>query len=191
MFLCVPVAAGDRQPIAPKLEAQFGWFMVACPSSVQTWLPPLLRDCLLENLGTLYLTSMMATIMLTGMYSSLASAEPMMIVPVGPRNDTTSDLSFRHEQAGFIITLVPWAISTIGKAVSIDGGTGPAFFSNYKFAGRDFGGPVQIVSTVGAGFSVIPGCFVEYRLQHFSDAGAYGPYKVGVDMHLLEINFRF
>jgi hypothetical protein len=90
-----------------------------------------------------------------------------------------------------MIDLVPWAINTLREAVSIDVGTGPAFFSNYKFAGRDFGGPVRIVGTVGAGFKVIPGFFIEYRLQHFSDASAYGPYQVGVDLHLLEINFRF
>ena len=88
--------------------------MVACPSSVQTWLHPLVRDCLRGRLGRLqrltslnilmviikprHLTSMMVTIMLTGMFSSLAWAEPMTIVPVGPQIDTTNDLSFRHQQ---------------------------------------------------------------------------------------------
>jgi len=134
---------------------------------------------------------MMVTIMLTGMFSSLSWAEPMTIVPVGPRINTANDVSIRHAQPSLMIDLVPWAISTLEEAVSIDVGTGPAFFSNYKFAGRDFGGPVRIVGTVGAGYNVIPRFFIEYRLQHFSDAGAYGPYKVGVDLHLLEINFRF
>lgn len=156
--------------------------MVACPS---------LRECLRGRLGTLQLTSMMVTIMLTGMFSSLAWADPMMIVPVGPRIDITNDLSSRDAQPGLMIDLVPWAITTLGKAISIDAGTGPAFFSNYKFAGRDFGGPLQIVSTVGASFNFISGFFTEYRREHFSDAGAYGPYKDGVDMHLLEISFRF
>jgi hypothetical protein len=134
---------------------------------------------------------MMTTMLLTGMFSSIVWAEPMTTVPVSPRTDTSNNLPFRHAQAGLMIDLVPWAISTLREVVSIDVGTGPAFFSNYKFAGRDFGGPVRIVGTVGAGFNVIPGFFIEYGLQHFSDAGAYGPYKVGVDMHLLEINFRF
>ena len=116
----------------------------------------------------------------------------MTIATVGPQIDTINDLSFRHEQSGLIMTLVPWlAIRTLGEAVSIDVGTGPSFFSNYKFGGLAFGSPVQIVGTVGLGFNVIPGLFTEYRLQHFSDAGAYGPYKAGADMHLLEINFRF
>ena len=170
--------------------------MVACLFAVQTWLHPFLRECLRGRAGGLQrpttLNVLMATIMLTGIFSCPAWAEPMTIVLVGPRIDTNHDLSFHHERPGLIIPLVPWlAISTIREAVSIDVGTGPAFFSNYKFAGRDFGGPVKVVGTVGAGFTVIPGCFIEYRLQHFSDAGAYGLYRVGVDMHLLEINFRF
>ena len=181
--------------------------MVPCLSAVQTWLHPLFRDCLRGHLSRLqrltrsnvlmvipklrHLTSLMVTIMLTSMFSSFAWAEPITIVLVGPHIDTTNEFSFRHAQPGLMIDLVPWAINTLRETVSIDVGTGPAFFSNYKFAGRDFGGPVRIVGTVGAGFSVIPGFFIEYRLQHFSDASAYGPYQVGVDMHLLEINFRF
>lgn len=170
--------------------------MVACLIAVQTWLHPFLRECRRGRRGSLHrLTSLnvlMATLMLTGMFSCPAWAEPMTIVMVGPRIDTTDNVSFRHEQLDLVIPLVPWlAISAIREAVSIDVGTGPAFFSNYKFAGRDFGGPVKIVGTVGAGFTVIPGCFIEYRLQHFSDAGAYGLYRLGVDMHLFEINFRF
>jgi len=182
--------------------------MVEWPTSVQTWLPPFLKDCLQERLGRIqrpatfnplmvvikprHLTSMMVSIMFTGMFSSLAWAEAMTIVPIGPATDSSDDLSFRHEQSGLIMTLAPWlALNTLRDAFSIDVGTGPAFFSNYKFGGQDFGGPVQIVGSVGAGFNMISGFFAEYRLQHFSDAGAYGPYKGGVNMHVLEINFRF
>jgi hypothetical protein len=134
---------------------------------------------------------MMVTIVLTGMFSSLAEAEPMMIAPVGPRIDGTNEVSLRHAQPSLMIDLVPWAISTLRESVSIDVGTGPAFFSSYKFSGQDFGGHLHIVGTVGAGLNFMPGCFTEYRLQHFSDAGAFGPYKAGVNMHVLEINFRF
>jgi Lipid A 3-O-deacylase (PagL) len=182
--------------------------MVECRPSVHTWLHPFLRACLQGRLGSLqrlatfnllmvvikprHLTSMMVTIMFTGMFSSLAWAEAMTIVSVGPATNTPDDLSFRHAQSGLIMTLAPWlALSTLGDALSIDVGTGPAFFSNYKFGGQDFGGPVQIVGSIGAGFNMISSFFAEYRLQHFSDAGAYGPYKGGVNMHVLEINFRF
>ena len=134
---------------------------------------------------------MLVAVILAGMISSLGWAETMMPVPIGPRIDSTTGLAFGHAQSDVMFDLVPWAINTIREAVSIDVGRGPAFFSNYKFAGQDFGGPIQVVSSVGAGFNFIPGLFAEYRLQHFSDAGAYGPYKAGVNVHLLEINFRF
>lgn len=134
---------------------------------------------------------MMVTIILAGMVSPLAWAETMMTMPIGPRIGTATSLAFGHAESDVMFGLVPWAINTFREAVSIDVGRGPAFFSNYKFAGQDFGGPIQIVGSVGAGFNFIPRFFAEYRLQHFSDAGAYGPYKAGVNMHLLEINFRF
>ena len=156
--------------------------MVACPS---------LRDGLRGRPGIVHLTIMVLTIMLTGMFSSLGWAESTIIVPVGPRKDSINDLAFRHAQPSLMIDLVPWAINTLGEAVSIDVGTGPAFFSNYKFGGQAFGGPLQIIGAVGAGFNFISGFFAEYRLQHLSDADAYGPYKAGVNMHILEINFRF
>jgi hypothetical protein len=168
--------------------------MVACRFGVRTWLHPLLRECLRGSRGNLQRLTRLNVLMgmLTGMFSSPAWPETMTIVLVGPRIDTTNNLLFRYSNADLIIPLVPWlTISAIREAILIDVGTGPAFFSNYKFAGRDFGGPVQVVGTVGAGFNVSPGFFIEYRLQHFSDASAFGPYKVGVDMHLLEINFRF
>jgi hypothetical protein len=206
----------------------------------------------------LYLIVSMVLITLTALQSW---SEPMMIVAIGPRVESTNELSLRQDQpkgitllrvgprvglsgwapigqgqkeefhqydiaatfglpwgrqhrnsgikldlrlltsagqiaaaqdTGLMITLVPClALSSAGEAVSIDVGTGPAFFSNYKFGAQDFGGPVQILGTAGAGLNLIPGFFTGYRLQHFSDAGVYGPKKAGVNMHLLEINYRF
>jgi len=93
---------------------------------------------------------------------------------------------------GLMMTLVPClALSSPGGAVSIDVGGGSAFFSNYKFGEQNFGGPVQIVGTAGLGFNFVPGLFTGYRFQHFSDAGTYGPTSLGVDMHILELNYRF
>ncbi|MGH7206421.1 MAG: acyloxyacyl hydrolase [Nitrospiraceae bacterium] len=89
-------------------------------------------------------------------------------------------------------TLVPGlAVTSRNGAVSIDVGVGPGFFSNYKFGVQDFGGPVQIVGTAGIGFNLLPGFHAGYRFQHFSDAGIYGATSLGVDMHILEIAYRF
>lgn len=89
-------------------------------------------------------------------------------------------------------TLVPClAMSRPNGAVSIDVGAGTAFFSNYKFGVQNFGGPAQIVGTAGFGFNPFPGFYAGYRFQHFSDAGIYGSANLGVDMHILEIAYRF
>ena len=73
----------------------------------------------------------------------------------------------------------------------MDVGLGPGFFSNHRFGRQDFGGPVQIVGTAGVGFDPLPGFHAGYRFQHFSDAGIYGSSSLGVDMHLLELGYRF
>jgi hypothetical protein len=91
-----------------------------------------------------------------------------------------------------MITMVPClALSSPDERVSIDVGGGAAYFSNYKFGVQNFGGPTQIVGTAGIGFNLVPGFFAGYRFQHFSDAGTYGPGTLGVDMHMLEVNYRF
>lgn len=95
-------------------------------------------------------------------------------------------------ETGLMATMVPClALSSPNEAVSIDVGGGAAFFSNYKYGVQNFGGPAQIVGTAGIGFNLVPGFFAGYRFQHFSDAGTYGPASLGVDMHMVEINYRF
>ncbi len=94
--------------------------------------------------------------------------------------------------SSLMATLVPvLAVSNRSGSVSIDVGLGPGFFSNHRFGAQDFGGPVQIVGTAGVGFDPLPGFHAGYRFQHFSDAGIYGPTTLGVDMHILEIGYRF
>ncbi|TLY12660.1 MAG: acyloxyacyl hydrolase [Nitrospirae bacterium] len=89
-------------------------------------------------------------------------------------------------------TLVPClALSSPSGALSIDVGAGAAVFSNYKFGAQNFGGPAQIVGTAGVGLNPFPGFYAGYRFQHFSDAGIYGPTSLGVDMHIVEIAYRF
>lgn len=96
------------------------------------------------------------------------------------------------QDTGLMVTVVPClALSSPEGKISIDAGGGTAFFSNYKYGEQNFGGPVQIVGTAGVGFNFVPGLFAGYRFQHFSDAGTYGPTSLGVDMHILEINYRF
>jgi hypothetical protein len=93
---------------------------------------------------------------------------------------------------GLMGTVVPaLALITPGGSISVDFGLGAGFFSNHRFGVQDFGGPAQIVGTTGIGFDLLQGFHAGYRFQHFSDAGMYGPTSLGVDMHIMDVSYRF
>jgi hypothetical protein len=93
---------------------------------------------------------------------------------------------------GLMATLVPdLALSGWNGVVSLDIGAGAGFFPKYKFGAQNFGGPVQIVATVGIRFNLFSHAYAGFRVQHFSDAGIYGPSDLGVDMYLVELGWRF
>lgn len=95
-------------------------------------------------------------------------------------------------QTSFMGTLVPaLALTSPNSRLSIDVGLGAGFFTNHRFGVQDFGGPAQIVGTAGIGFDVVSGFHAGYRFQHFSDAGMYGPTSLGVDMHIMDLSYKF
>lgn len=95
-------------------------------------------------------------------------------------------------EGGFIGTAVPvLALSGWDRFVSIDAGMGAAVFSRDTFGAQDFGGPVQIVATIGIQVRPFAHAYAGFRLQHFSDAGLYGSNSLGVDMYIVEIGYRF
>ena len=96
------------------------------------------------------------------------------------------------DESGLMMTAVPaLALSGWKGLVILDTGVGAAFFGNHKFGIQDFGGPVQIVATSGIRVSPIPHAYTGFRVQHFSDAGLYGPSSLGVDMYIAELGYRF
>jgi hypothetical protein len=93
---------------------------------------------------------------------------------------------------GLIMTVVPdLALSGWAGLVTFDAGAGAGFFSNHKFGVQDFGGPVQIVATMGVRVNPFSHAYTGFRLQHFSDAGLYGSSSLGVDMYIVELGYRF
>jgi hypothetical protein len=91
-----------------------------------------------------------------------------------------------------MVTVVPdLALSGWEGLVTFDAGVGAGFFSNYKFGEQDFGGPVQIVATVGVRVNPLSHAYTGFRLQHFSDAGLNGSSSLGVDMYIVELGYRF
>ena len=94
--------------------------------------------------------------------------------------------------SGLMMTVVPdLALSGWEGLVTFDAGAGAGFFSNYKFGMQDFGGPVQIVATMGVRVNPFSHAYTGFRLQHFSDAGLYGSSSLGVDMYIAELGYRF
>jgi hypothetical protein len=93
---------------------------------------------------------------------------------------------------GLIGTFVPdIALSGWSDLVSLDIGVGAGFLPEYEFGLQNFGGPVQIVATLGIRFNMLYHAYAGFRLQHFSDAGIYGKSALGVDMYIVELGYRF
>jgi hypothetical protein len=93
---------------------------------------------------------------------------------------------------GLISTVVPdLALSGWNGLISLDAGLGVGLLSRTRFGLQDFGGPAQIVGTVGISFAPLTHGYAGFRLQHLSDAGWYGSNALGVDMYLLETGYKF
>jgi len=118
--------------------------------------------------------------------------EPMTGMKLDMRLHASAGQLAALGNASFMTTVVPClTLSSPNEAVTVDVGAGGGLFSRYKFGVQDFGGPAQIVGTSGLGLNLITDFYTGYRFQHFSDAGAYGPTSLGVDIHMFELNYRF
>jgi hypothetical protein len=93
---------------------------------------------------------------------------------------------------GLIATLVPdIALSGWSGLVSLDIGGGAGLLPEYKFGMHNFGGPVQLVATIGIRFNVLYHAYAGFRLHHISDAGIYGESARGNDLYVAELGYRF
>ena len=105
---------------------------------------------------------------------------------------TSAGLLQAAGDSGLIMTVVPdLALNGWDGLVTFDAGAGAGFFSNYKFGMQNFGGPVQIVATMGVRVNPFVHAYAGFRVQHFSDAGVYGPNSLGVDLYIVELGYRF
>jgi hypothetical protein len=96
------------------------------------------------------------------------------------------------DESGLMMTIVPvLALSGWKGLVTFDAGGGAGFFSNYKFGAQNFGGPAQLVATMGVRVSPFAHAYAGFRVQHFSDAGLYGSSSLGADMYIAELGYQF
>lgn len=105
---------------------------------------------------------------------------------------TSAGLLEAAGDAGAMVTLVPDLILTgWNELISFDAGAGGGFFSRYQFGSQNFGGPAQVVATIGIRVSPFAHGYAGFRLLHFSDAGLYGSDSLGVDLYIFEVGYKF
>ncbi len=112
---------------------------------------------------------------------------------IGARLEASIGALRAQGQNGGVATFVPrLAIGDTGNVFSFNGGVGIALFSKWEYGTvEDFGGPLQFILDAGVNFRVYKRLGVGYRFQHWSDGAIYGSDNRGVDMHMLELSYRF
>ncbi|MCW5784892.1 MAG: acyloxyacyl hydrolase [Nitrospirales bacterium] len=94
--------------------------------------------------------------------------------------------------SGFIGELSPGiAFSKASWRLTFDIGGGAAYLSQEKYGRQDIGGPVQIIGHGGLTYHLPWNVSVGYRFHHMSDAAIYGSNNRGVDLHMIELSYRF
>ncbi len=93
---------------------------------------------------------------------------------------------------GFVSELTPGIAFTNWEwNITLDFGTGFAYFGDETFGSQDFGGPFQIVGHGGLSYHFPGNVTLGWRFHHISDATLYGSNNRGVDFHFLELSYRF
>jgi hypothetical protein len=93
---------------------------------------------------------------------------------------------------GFITELTPDIAFTYPNwRLTVDFGGGWAYLSDYEFGRQNIGGPFQIIGHGGISFHLPWNLLIGWRFHHMSDATIYGTDNRGVDLHMLELGYRF
>jgi hypothetical protein len=95
-------------------------------------------------------------------------------------------------EAALVVSLIPLvAFGSQDGGFTLDMGAGGALLSRHHFGTQDFGGCFQFALTVGVGVPLFERLGAGYRYMHYSDAGINGSHTTGVDLHMLELIYRF
>lgn len=111
---------------------------------------------------------------------------------VGSRLMTSVGAIKSEGVTGLVASAVPLVVfgSRDGR-VALDVGLGGALISEHRYGKQDLGGPFQFVGTLGISAVVFKTIGVGYRFQHYSDGTIYGSDSRGVDLHMLELTYRY
>ncbi len=92
----------------------------------------------------------------------------------------------------FVSTLVPGIVFEKKDGwLSLEFGAGSALLSQQQFAHQNIGGTFQLVADMAIRAKVYGGIGVGYWFHHMSDAGMYGKDAHGIDLHMVEVSYRF
>jgi hypothetical protein len=95
-------------------------------------------------------------------------------------------------ETALVVYLIPLiALGSQDGRFTLDMGAGGALLSRHHFGTQDTGGYFQFALTAGVGVPLFKRLGVGYRFLHYSDAGIYGLQSTGIDLHMLELTYRF
>jgi hypothetical protein len=111
---------------------------------------------------------------------------------VGTRLITSAGALSALEKVALVSSVAPViALGTKDGTFTIDAGLGGGLVSAHQFGRHNLGGPFQFVATAGISVALFRPVAVGYRFQHYSDGTIYGSDTRGVDLHMIELTFRY
>jgi hypothetical protein len=111
---------------------------------------------------------------------------------VGTRIITSVGALSALEKVALVSAVTPvLALGTKDGRFTIDAGLGGAILTAHQFGRHDLGGPFQFAATAGVSVAPFGPVGLGYRFQHYSDGTIYGTETRGVDLHMIELIFRY
>lgn len=111
---------------------------------------------------------------------------------VGSRLMTSAGALESNSVTGVVASAVPLVVfGSQDGHVSLDVGAGGALISQHRYGKQDLGGPFQFLGTLGISAVLFKPVGMGYRFQHYSDGTIYGSDSRGVDLHMIELTYRF
>jgi hypothetical protein len=110
----------------------------------------------------------------------------------GTRLMSSVGLLSEQEKVALVTSLVPMvSLGREDDRFSVNVGIGGALISAHRFGRHDLGGPFQFVGTAGVSIELARPWNLGYRFQHYSDGTVYGNGTRGVDLHMIELIYRY
>lgn len=109
---------------------------------------------------------------------------------VGSQVEGTAGVLRGQQTNAFIGSIGPdLTFGKAGGALEVAGGVNIALLSTPKFGKESFEGDAQFISHIGLNCRFIKRLGVGYRFQHMSNAGMYGGFNPGLNVHMVVLDY--